>query len=181
MAGRILFAGFVLSLLMAIPVAAQDPAPREVRDLIGVRASSGETQLKVRGYVWIKTEEGGDRKYMNWWKQGTRTCINVVTFNGRYDTINTVPAFDCNRNSDGTITGGTSGGASEVNVDDLIGGRAPSGEAQLKSRGFTFVDSTKNRMAYTWWFNANTSQCIMVVTNQGRYVDIIANQNKRCK
>ena len=34
-----------LALLSTAPLLAQDPAPRDVRDLIGARAAGGETQL----------------------------------------------------------------------------------------------------------------------------------------
>lgn len=90
---------FVVGLMMTFSVNAQDAPPRDVRDLVGARASSGETQLRRRGYSFVKTEDGSDRKWSNWWKQSTSTCITVVTMNGRYDSIVTSPDFDCNRNS----------------------------------------------------------------------------------
>lgn len=178
---RMFFAGFILSVLMAIPAAAQAPPPSDVKDLVGARAAGGETQLTRRGYEFVKTQEGPEgRTFSQWWKQSTRTCINVVTRNDRFEVISKTPGYDCGR--DGAGGGGVGGGGNRpVNVDDLIDARASSGESDLKSRGFAFVDSAKNRMAYTWWFNSRTSQCIMVVTNEGRYVDIIPNQNKRCR
>jgi len=63
-------------------VQAQD-TPGDVSDLVGARASSGESQLRSRGYRFIKTSKGGDRSYSNWWRSSTRTCITVATFDGR--------------------------------------------------------------------------------------------------
>ncbi len=74
--------------------------PRELRDLVGGRASTGESELQNRGYTWVKTTEGSDRKWSNWWNNSRRQCITVATVNGRYDSIVTSPAFDCNRNND---------------------------------------------------------------------------------
>lgn len=87
------------SLIMAMSIASfAQNTPRELRDLVGARASSGESELQRRGYDWVKTTEGSDRKWSNWWNNSRRQCITVVTYNGRYDSIVTSPAFDCNRN-----------------------------------------------------------------------------------
>lgn len=71
--------------------------PRELRDLVGARASSGESELRRRGYTFVKTEEGGDRKWSNYWNNRLSLCITVATVNGRYDSIVDSPPFDCNR------------------------------------------------------------------------------------
>lgn len=81
--------------IVATPALAQDPAPRDVRDLIGSRAAGGETQLERRGYRFVKVETGTDRKWANWWNPRTHTCLSVVTYDGRYDSIVTAPALDC--------------------------------------------------------------------------------------
>lgn len=80
--------------------------PNNLSDLIGVRASSGESELRSRGYVFVKTSEGSDRKWSNWWNNGRSQCITVATVDGRYDSIVTSPAFDCNRSSGGSSNGG---------------------------------------------------------------------------
>lgn len=81
--------------------------PSDVRDLVGARASSGEAQLQSRGYRFVKTDKSGDRSYSNWWKGSSRTCLTVATVNGRYDSIVSGPAFDCNQ---GGNSGGNNGG-----------------------------------------------------------------------
>ena len=83
--------------------------PGDVSDLVGVRASNGESELRNRGYRFIKTSKGDDRSYSNWWKASTRTCLTVATYNGRYDSIISAPFPDCNQNSGGN-NGGNWGG-----------------------------------------------------------------------
>lgn len=70
--------------------------PSELSDLVGARASGGETQLEQRGYTFIKTEKGEDRSWSNWYKASNKTCVTLVTYNGRYDSITDSPVFDCN-------------------------------------------------------------------------------------
>lgn len=91
---------FVASLVMSVTiVSVAQNTPRELKDLVGIRASSGESELQRRGYTWVKTTEGSDRKWSNWWNNSKRLCITVATVNGRYDSIVDSPAFDCNRNN----------------------------------------------------------------------------------
>lgn len=65
--------------------------PGGLGDLIGARGSSGEYQLGARGYVLAKSS--GLTGY--WWNSSSRTCARVVTYNGRYDVIDTASASDC--------------------------------------------------------------------------------------
>lgn len=154
----------VLSLAAAAFVNGQS-APRDVRDLVGARASSGETQLTRRGYKFIKTEEGDDRKWSNWWKKSTSTCITVTTVNGRYDAIMKTPAADCSTGDDNNNTN-----SDKLDVSDLVGARASSGESQLTQRGYRFI-KTENGDDRKWsnWWNRSTRTCITVTTVNGRY------------
>ena len=68
--------------------------PSELSDLVGAKASGGETQLENRGYTFIKTEKGEDRSWSNWYKASNKTCVTVVTYNGRYDSITDSPVFE---------------------------------------------------------------------------------------
>jgi hypothetical protein len=83
------------TLVGAAPAAAQ--APSDVRDLVGVRASFGERQLKSREYRFRHTETGRDRKWTFWWKSSIRQCISVVTLDGQFDSIVASPPADCDR------------------------------------------------------------------------------------
>ncbi|MBP6003874.1 MAG: hypothetical protein KA746_10615 [Pyrinomonadaceae bacterium] len=97
-----------VTFVMSFAAIAQN-TPADVSDLVGIKASSGESELRSRGYRFVKTEKGGDSSYSNWWRSNTKTCISVRTFNGRYDTIVSVVSADCNQYSGGN-NGGNWGG-----------------------------------------------------------------------
>ncbi|MBB4858333.1 hypothetical protein HNO88_001652 [Novosphingobium chloroacetimidivorans] len=82
-------------LLIGTPLAAQSPS--DLSDLVGARGAGGESELQRRGYVFVRTQEGDDRKWSNWWNPARRQCVTVVTMNGRYDSITATPAPDCNQ------------------------------------------------------------------------------------
>lgn len=74
--------------------------PSDVRDLVGVRGASGESELASRGYVNVGGRTGDDRKWTYWWNERRGVCLSVSTANGRYDSIVSTPAADC-RNGNG--------------------------------------------------------------------------------
>jgi len=98
----------ICACLFSMSVSASGPAPRDIQDLVGQRASNGERALESRGYVHISSQKGGDRSFGQWWNPSTRTCATVATLNGRYDTIYTSNPIDCNQNS-GPSSGSDSG------------------------------------------------------------------------
>ena len=170
----------LLCLSSAVAISAQD-TPSDLRDLVGARAAGGETQLQNRGYEFVKTTEGTDRKWSNWWNNNRRQCITVATVNGRYDSIVTSPSFDCNRSDSGDT--GNSGGNDQApsDVRDLIGARASSGETQLRNRGYQFVKTQKGagRIYSNWWHNGRRV-CLNVVTMNGRYDTIMTTGSTDC-
>jgi len=80
-------------LLISAPALAQ--APADVADLVGAKGAGGETQLKARGYRFVRIETGDDRKWTFWWNGDRRQCLSVVTYDGRYQAITESPAPDC--------------------------------------------------------------------------------------
>jgi hypothetical protein len=74
--------------------------PSDVRDLVGARGSSGESELAARGYVNVGTRTGDDRKWTSWWNASHGTCLSVTTRDGRYDSIVSAPAPDCQQGGD---------------------------------------------------------------------------------
>ncbi|MDT7533819.1 hypothetical protein OVY48_10325 [Sphingobium sp. SA2] len=80
-------------LLISAPALAQTPA--DVADLVGAKGAGGETQLKARGYRFVRIETGDDRKWTFWWNGDRRQCLSVVTYDGRYQAITESPAPDC--------------------------------------------------------------------------------------
>lgn len=86
----------VLGTAFATGVAAFTPS--NVSDLVGVRASSGDSALSSRGYVHIETQKHGGGSYSQWWNPSLKSCLSVKTRDGRLQTINSAPASDCNQN-----------------------------------------------------------------------------------
>ena len=97
--------------LLAQGAYAQDPAPG-LQDLVGARGSSGEQALQQRGYRFVKGEKSGSDSYTNWRHARTGQCITVRTAQGRYQSLVTSPAFDCQGGAaeSAPAPGGGSGG-----------------------------------------------------------------------
>lgn len=106
--------------ITSIEVFGQNRVP-DLQGLIGMRASSGQMELESRGFVFIKVDEGGDRKWSNYWNGRRQLCISVVTANGRFDSIVSSSAFDCGRDSN---SGGASGNVVTVYEDYDMRGRS---------------------------------------------------------
>ena len=99
-----LVGGVALIVAMASQSAAQTPS--DLQDLVGARGAGGETQLQARGYRWVKTSSGDDRKWSYWWNDQRRQCISVATADGRYASIVLTPAPDCNQQARATGNAG---------------------------------------------------------------------------
>ena len=97
--------------LLAQGAYAQDPAPG-LQDLVGTRGSSGEQALQERGYKFIKGEKSGSDSYTNWRNARTGQCVIVRTAEGRYQSLVSAPAFDCQGGAaeSAPAPGGGSGG-----------------------------------------------------------------------
>lgn len=88
------FVTLAAALVFTQAALAQDPAPG-LQDLVGARGSSGEQALQERGYKFVKGEKSGGNSYTNWRNARSGRCIIVRTANGRYQSIVSAPAFDC--------------------------------------------------------------------------------------
>lgn len=78
---------------------AQAQAPGDLRDMVGARAGQAESGLNGRGYEYVNTQTGSDRKWSNWWNARTQTCVTIATVEGRYDSITTTLPADCNKSA----------------------------------------------------------------------------------
>lgn len=67
------------------------PAAPNVADLVGARASSGESEMGTRGYSVAR--QRGLTAY--WWNAAASSCVQTVTSNGRYRTVQQVAASSC--------------------------------------------------------------------------------------
>jgi hypothetical protein len=85
----------------APPPAAQAPAPAQppaaaapqTADLRGARAAGGESEMQRRGFTVAR--QRGLTAY--WLHAPSNTCVRTVTSNGRYQTVDQVPASNCGR------------------------------------------------------------------------------------
>lgn len=172
---RFLAALATVTLFTPCLAVAQD-IPNNLRDLIGARAAGGENQLMSRGFEHIKTQQGADRLWANWWNDSRRECITVVVMNGRYDSIVTSPPADCNQSnasSNNTAAAAVLGAAAILGIaalahksdhhDDRRHYDNDRDEAAYE-RGFRdglynhSYDSSERRGAYATGYSAGVSQ-----------------------
>ena len=134
----------------------------DLKDLVGMRAGSGERELKDRGYYHRNTVTFGGGKIAYWWNPGRQRCIAVNTNDGRYTSVVDQSESMC---SDDRANSGGKGGFAE-----LVGMRASSGERKLQELGYQSVNSTRgDGRIWTNWWNRSQNKCITVVTMDGRY------------
>lgn len=99
-----------IPVLLASGTTALAQTPPDVADLVGARGAGGESELQRRGYVFVRTQTGDDRKWSNWWNAARRQCLSVVTMDGRYTAISDTPAPDCSQ-QESTSSSDRRGGA----------------------------------------------------------------------
>lgn len=94
----------LLAVLLSTPAFAQD-TPRDLRDMVGARAGQAEGELERRGYRNVGGEQGDDRSYSYWWNADQRQCVTIATMEGRYSSITSSPAPDCEQRVSGRDRG----------------------------------------------------------------------------
>ncbi|MDQ7990653.1 MAG: hypothetical protein REI09_13545 [Candidatus Dactylopiibacterium sp.] len=67
----------------------------EVADLVGVRASAGESELRRRGFDNVGGAKGRHDAGTAWWNARANECVRVTTDDGRYSRVNVVGASAC--------------------------------------------------------------------------------------
>jgi hypothetical protein len=65
----------------------QSADPVKVDDLVGARASSGESELQTRGFRHVDSLQSGTTSYTIWFNGRTHQCLQVATAEGRYDSV----------------------------------------------------------------------------------------------
>jgi Protein of unknown function (DUF3011) len=72
-------------------------------DLVGARAAGGESSLESRGYTFITgaTAYGGGKAGF-WWNAGSRACVRVETYDGKFRSITDATGANCNQHSSGS-------------------------------------------------------------------------------
>lgn len=141
-----------------------------LQDLVGAKGSSGESALESRGYTYASGSKSGGSSYTNWSK-GSH-CVTVKTLNGRYASIVDAPMADCETGTSQGASHAKHSGSGAAALQDLVGARASSGEAELESRGYEFISTEKGGgSAYSTWLKG--SHCVTTRTVDGRYRSIV--------
>ncbi|MGD9812089.1 MAG: hypothetical protein AB7U35_12285 [Sphingobium sp.] len=79
------------------PEGSSGTTPYELRDLVGVKASSGERQMKNRGYKYQSSGSGNYTRWGYWWNKRENQCVGVTTYDGRYREIVSTPDYSCGK------------------------------------------------------------------------------------
>jgi len=96
MRNRLLLSLAVAACATLVPSAATaQEEVRNLRDLVGARGSSGESQMNSRGYEFVRAEKAGDSAYTYWREPRSNRCVTVRTTNGVYASIVYAPDMDC--------------------------------------------------------------------------------------
>jgi hypothetical protein len=69
--------------------------PDAVAGLVGVKGRDGESELLARGYILHHASEAKDAKMTVWWNATTKSCLEVLTRDGRYAEINAARQKQC--------------------------------------------------------------------------------------
>ena len=63
--------------------------------------------------------------------------------------------------------------AQSTGLEDMVGARAGQAEAQVQRRGYASIRAEQgDDRAYSYWWNADRRQCVVIATMQGRYASI---------
>lgn len=87
---------FFLSLFCLTTIQAQN-TPRELNDLVGMKATYLDNDLSKKGYSFITNEKSGSDSYSYYWNSRQRKCITTRTNNGRVASIVSTMPFDCGK------------------------------------------------------------------------------------
>jgi hypothetical protein len=96
-----LLATAISASLVVTPVHAKSAG--SLQDLVGIRASAGESALQSRGFEFAKAGgDTADSRSTYWWNNSKDDCILVRTSDGRYVAISDASASDCGKSGGGS-------------------------------------------------------------------------------
>ncbi len=95
--------------------------PNDLSDLVGAKGRDGETQLQSRGYTNHHVSKSYEGSYTYWWNASTKSCVRVLTSDGRYEKIMTVGNDDCGQYDSNSSSGGNKAVGVAVGAAALLG------------------------------------------------------------
>ena len=81
--------------LVATPVLAEKA--NTLTDLVGIRASSGQSALEQRGFSYAEGKTEANTQISYYWHARDKNCIRVETYDGRYTAITDASNKDCGK------------------------------------------------------------------------------------
>lgn len=170
-------------LLVSIVYSAQSQnTPRELRDLIDMRAAYLDDNMADKGYKFIKNEKSDSDSYSYYWNRNSNKCVVTRTSNGRVASIVNTPSSDCNKydNHDGHNHSDHSNNHGGIDIDELRGMKSKAAYASLEQHGY---DNTKtfqeDDVTYKLWYNSKKDHCVKTYS-KNYYIARIENSNN-CK
>jgi len=168
--------------------AAKAAPPPDLENLVNSRAGQSEMAVRGRGYEFVSSERRGDRIVSLWWNENRRQCVEIVTVDGRFISIDSAPPGRCRRNEGPGFPGGPGGGgrppfgSTPPELRDLVGMPFGPAENQLRSRGFRFsrVASGGGPRTAFWWA-AGQRYCLSIVSGGGRFQTLTVTANDACR
>jgi hypothetical protein len=97
-----------------------------VSDLEGTRASGALDEMARRGYVETSNYAADGGRYSYWWNPGSKSCIRLLTRDGRIAATKTTTAADCGQK--------TSGGSGDAAAAAIAGAAIIAGVAALSHK-----------------------------------------------
>jgi hypothetical protein len=180
---------FAVFAALAATVLSVQATPRDLDDLLDIRARNGDRELEDRGYHHRKSIDGKNGSIEYWWSRREDQCIAVNVKDGRFSAITKQPEAICD-----------SGGSSrrdhydsdddrdrryddrDDDLDDLKGMRTRRGEDELEDLGYRLrktLDVKHGSIDY--WWNRREDQCIAVNSKDGRFTAITEQPASVCE
>lgn len=97
------FIAAAISSFAATTVAVAQYKVPQLQDLVGVRGSSGEQILKSRGYKYVGADKSDGVARSFYEETETGKCLQVITDEGRYQSLLYIPESDCKRVADAQV------------------------------------------------------------------------------
>lgn len=83
-------ATYNLTIAITGAAGAAKPAPVKVDDLVGARAAGALDDLGRRGFANVDAFQSGNDSGTIWWNKSTRQCLQVITADGRINSVNDI-------------------------------------------------------------------------------------------
>jgi len=66
-------------------------------------------------------------------------------------------------------------------LSDLVGAKGGQAEGEVKSRGYTWVNTDKSAGVYSYWTEDSTGKCVTIHVEDGRYQSIVYAPKSDCE